>query len=335
MYIVTGGAGFIGSVLVWKLNRMGIGDVWIVDSLRRGDKWRNLAGLAFAELIQPGEFLETIRREGGLPAGAEALVHLGACSSTVEADADYLLENNFRYSRTVAEAALARGTRLIVASSAAVYGGGERGYGDGAGNLGSLRPLNMYGYSKLLFDRWAVASGSERRLASLRFFNVYGPNEYHKGDMASMVFRSYRGVAGGGPMTLFRSHRPDFADGEQKRDFVYVKDVVEVIWWLLENPGANGIMNVGSGEEETWNQLGRALFAAVGREPDLRYADMPANIRDRYQYRTRADIRRLRAAGCPVNFRPLAEGVRDYVANHLSRSNPWVDNDPARSEGPT
>jgi ADP-L-glycero-D-manno-heptose 6-epimerase len=178
-----------------------------------------------------------------------------------------------------------------------------------------------------MFDRWAFRSGALDRLASLRFFNVYGPNEYHKGGMASLIFRSHPGVASGGEMRLFRSHRSDFADGEQRRDFVYVKDVVEVMWWLLENPGVNGILNVGSGRDETWNSLAEALFAAVGRTPDIRYVDMPEEIRGKYQYLTRADIGRLRSAGCRVAFRSLAEGVRDYVENHLSRSCPHLESD--------
>ncbi|MDR1518677.1 MAG: ADP-glyceromanno-heptose 6-epimerase [Planctomycetota bacterium] len=327
MYIVTGGAGFIGSAMVWKLNRMGVDDIWIVDRLRQGEKWKNIQGLRFREIIPPDQFAENVRRGGGLPGDAEALIHLGACSSTTETDADYLLDNNFRYARDLAEAALARDVRLVHASSAAVYGGGELGYEDGSGNLPRLRPLNMYGLSKLMFDRWAAAGGALGRLTSLRFFNVYGPNEYHKGEMASLICRSYRQVAAGGPMTLFKSHRPDCADGEQKRDFVYVKDVVDVIWWLLENPGAVGILNVGSGAEETWNQLALALFAAVGRAPDIRYADMPENLRGKYQYHTRADIGRLRAAGYRGAFRPLAEGARDYVARHLAQPNPHIDND--------
>ncbi|MDR2391337.1 MAG: ADP-glyceromanno-heptose 6-epimerase [Planctomycetota bacterium] len=325
MYIVTGGAGFIGSAMVWKLNRMGVDDIWIVDTLRKGEKWKNIQGLVFNEMLTPERFLESLDRDG-FPEGAEALVHLGACSSTIETDADYLLANNFLYSRKLAETALAAGVRAIVASSAAVYGGGEFGYDDDPKNLFRLRPLNMYGHSKLMFDRWADRSGASSRLASLRFFNVYGPNEYHKKDMASMIFRSYGRVAAGGTMTLFRSHRPDYADGEQKRDFVYVKDVVDVMWWLLDTPGANGIFNVGSGREETWNRLAEALFATVGRQPDIRYADMPPNIRDKYQYQTLAEIGRLRSAGYRKAFRPLADGVRDYVERHLSRTNPYIGN---------
>ncbi len=326
MHIVTGGAGFIGSVMVWKLNRMGVDDIWIVDSLGSGQKWRNLRGLRFMEIIEPGEFITEVARERDLPDDAEAVIHLGACSSTTETDADYLLKNNFQFSRILTDAALNAEVRLLVASSAAVYGAGECGYEDGTENLGRLRPLNMYGHSKLMFDRWAADSGALERLASLRFFNVYGPNEYHKGDMASMVAKSFRQVAETGRLRLFKSHRPDFADGEQLRDFVYVKDVVDAMWWLLENPGVNGILNVGTGIEETWNQLAAAVFRAVEKEPDIEYVDMPDAIRGQYQYRTKADVRRLRAAGYRARFRPVAEGVHDYVANHLMQANPHIDN---------
>ncbi len=326
MYIVTGGAGFIGSVMVWKLNRMGIDDIWIVDTLGSDQRWRNIRGLKFSEIVEPGEFVAGIERDHSLPEDAEAVIHLGACSSTTETDADYLLRDNFRFSRTLADAALNDDVRLLVASSAAVYGAGECGYEDGTDNLYRLRPLNMYGHSKLMFDRWASDSGALENLASLRFFNVYGPNEYHKGEMASMVAKSYRQLGETGRIRLFRSHRPEFGDGEQLRDFIYVKDAADVMWWLLENPGVNGILNVGTGVEETWNRLAAALFAAVGRKPDIEYVDMPEAIRGQYQYRTRADIRRLRDAGYRGEIRPVAEGVRDYVVNHLMRPNPYIDN---------
>ncbi len=327
MHIVTGGAGFIGSAMVWKLNQMGVDDVWIVDRLETGEKWKNLSGLKFSELLTPDVFLHSIHEhDDSLPREAESVINMGACSSTTERDADYLVENNFHFSKTVAEAALAGGVRLIHASSAATYGGGELGYGDGAENLFDLRPLNMYGYSKLLFDQWAGRTGALARLASVRFFNVYGPNEYHKGDMASMVFKSFHQVREKGVLRLFRSHRPDYGDGEQMRDFVYVKDVVDALWWLAQTPGANGILNVGTGEETTWNQLAAALFAAMGKKPDIDYIDMPESLRNQYQYRTRADISRLRAAGYAGTFRPVAEGVRDYVANHLAQANPYINN---------
>ncbi len=327
MHIVTGGAGFIGSAMVWKLNRMGVDDVWIVDRLESGGKWKNLVGLRFTELMTPEQFLHSLHEnESTLPEDTESVINMGACSSTTERDADYLAENNFQFSKTVAEAALAGNVRLVHASSAATYGGGELGYADSEDTLFALRPLNMYGYSKLLFDQWASRTGALERLASVRFFNVYGPNEYHKGDMASMVCKSFHTVRAEGRLSLFKSHRAGYGDGGQMRDFVYVKDVVDALWWLVNTPKANGIFNVGTGEEATWNQLAAALFSAMGKTPDIAYIDMPESIRNQYQYHTKADITRLRNAGYAGTFRPVAEGVRDYVVNHLAQDNPYINN---------
>ncbi|MDR3210451.1 MAG: ADP-glyceromanno-heptose 6-epimerase [Planctomycetota bacterium] len=326
MYIVTGGAGFIGSAMVWKLNREGISDICIVDRLRKGPKWRNLPGLSFTDIVSPEEFLDRLDRSKGLPPTTQAVIHLGACSSTTEADADYLLQNNFQFSRELAEAALARKTRFLVASSAAVYGAGEQGYADHPDNFPRLRPLNMYGYSKLLFDSWAKQSGILDRLASLRFFNVYGPNEYHKGDMASMVFKAYGQIRKTGRIRLFKSYRDDFADGEQKRDFVYVKDVVEVMWWLLNHPEANGVFNIGSGVAESWNELAAAVFSAIEAPPSIEYVEMPASVRHQYQYLTQADMTALRQAGYQGEFRRLHDGVSDYINLHLDRSDPYINN---------
>ncbi len=326
MHIVTGGAGFIGSAMVWKLNRMGVDNVLIVDELGSDGKWKNLQGLRYLDIISPEDLLEIIVERGSLPSGTRAVIHMGACSSTTETNADYLVNNNFKYSRTLADKALAAEVRLLAASSAATYGGGEFGYDDGVDNLERLRPLNMYGQSKLMFDQWAHRTGALDNLASLRFFNVYGPNEYHKGDMASMVFKSFNRVKEEGKLSLFRSHRPDYADGEQLRDFVYVKDIVDAMWWLLQNPDANGIFNLGTGREESWNTLAGAVFAAAGKKPDIEYIDMPKSIRNQYQYHTRADITRLRVVGYEGTFRPVAEGVRDYVCNHLMKNNPYINN---------
>ena len=326
MYIVTGGAGFIGSAMVWKLNQMGIDDVWIVDTLGSGSKWKNIVGLKFSEILGPEDFLGSILEHDHLPEDTDAIIHMGACSSTTERDADYLLNNNYRFTCTLAETALEQNIRLLVASSGATYGGGEFGYDDGVENLDRLRPLNMYGHSKLMFDQWAARNGALNSLASLRFFNVYGPNEYHKEDMASMVFKSFRKVRDEGRLELFRSHRPEFKDGEQLRDFVYVKDIVDVMWWLLENPGVNGIFNVGTGVEETWLQLAGAVFAALGKPVNIDFIDMPESIRGQYQYRTKADISRLRAAGYKGSFRQVKEGVADYLLNHLMQDNPYINN---------
>lgn len=326
MHIVTGGAGFIGSAMVWKLNSMGVDDVWIVDRLGKDAKWKNLRGLVFSEILTPDEFVESLLEHGHLPEGTEAIVHMGACSSTTELDADYLLDNNFQFTKTLAAIAANQGVRTIVASSAATYGAGEFGYSDDPALLGRLRPLNMYGFSKLLADDWAARNGLLDKFASLRFFNVYGPNEYHKDDMASMVFKAFHTLKNGGKLRLFRSHRPDYRDGEQSRDFVYVKDIVDVMWWLLENPQVNGILNVGAGRDETWNQLAAAVYSAMGLPPDIEFIDMPDAIRNQYQYYTKADMTRLRQAGYKGEFRPVGVGVKDYVVNHLAQTDPYINN---------
>ena len=326
MHIVTGGAGFIGSAMVWKLNQMGQDDVWIVDTLGSGVRWKNLRGLRFSEILSPEDFLASLEEHGHFPDDTDAIIHMGACSATTERDADYLLNNNYRFSRSIAEIAAGQGVRLLVASSAATYGGGEHGYPDDPEIMDRLRPLNMYGHSKLMFDQWAHRNGMLDKLASLRFFNVYGPNEYHKEDMASMVYKSFNRVRDEGKLVLFKSHRPDFRDGEQMRDFVYVKDIVDAMWWLLETPAANGIFNMGTGVEETWNQLAAAVFAAIGKKPDIEYVDMPESIRGQYQYRTKADVSRLREAGYKGEFRLVADGVRDYIVNHLMKDDPYITN---------
>lgn len=326
MHIVTGGAGFIGSVMVWKLNQIGIDDIWIVDRLQKDSKWKNLRGLKFSEIISPDDFLASLLEHGHLPENTEAIVHMGACSSTTEQDAEYLLNNNYRFSQSIAKAALDQDIRLLVASSAATYGDGKYGYDDGEDNLYRLRPLNMYGYSKLLFDQWAARSGALRKLASLRFFNVYGPNEYHKASMASMVFKAFNRVMDEGKLGLFRSHHPNYKDGEQQRDFVYVKDIVDAMWWLLTKPEVNGIFNLGTGVEETWNNLAKVVFAATGKPVNIEYIDMPANIRKQYQYHTKANITRLRDAGYEGTFHPVADGVQDYIVNHLMKDDTYINN---------
>lgn len=326
MHIVTGGAGFIGSVMVWKLNQVGIDDIWIVDRLQKDSKWKNLRGLKFSEIISPDDFLASLLEHGHLPENTEAIVHMGACSSTTEQDAEYLLNNNYRFSQSIAKAALDQDIRLLVASSAATYGDGKYGYDDGEDNLYRLRPLNMYGYSKLLFDQWAARSGALRKLASLRFFNVYGPNEYHKASMASMVFKAFNRVMDEGKLGLFRSHHPNYKDGEQQRDFVYVKDIVDAMWWLLTKPEVNGIFNLGTGVEETWNNLAKVVFAATGKPVNIEYIDMPVNIRKQYQYHTKANITRLRDAGYEGTFHPVADGVQDYIVNHLMKDDTYINN---------
>lgn len=320
--IVTGGAGFIGSAFIWKLNREGIDGILVVDRLGTGDKWKNLVGLRFEDWIHKDAFSRMIV-EDRVPFDADAVVHMGACSSTTERDADYLLENNTRFTRRLCDWALARGARFLYASSAATYGGGEAGFSDRA-DLERLRPLNMYGQSKHLFDLHAHRNGLFDRIAGVKFFNVFGPNEYHKGEMASVVFKAFHQVKETGRMRLFRSHRPDFADGGQVRDFVYVKDCVEVLWWLLCHGEANGLFNLGTGRGRSFNDLASALFCAMGMPVSVDYIPMPEALRGKYQYFTEARMEGLAGAGCPLAFRSLEEAVADYVSLHLEAEVPHL-----------
>jgi ADP-L-glycero-D-manno-heptose 6-epimerase len=323
MYIVTGGAGFIGSAMVWKLNSMGIDDIIIVDNLASTEKWKNLVNLRYADYIHREGFMDMVLH-GDLPWEVDAIVHMGACSSTTERDADFLMENNFRYSRMLCELAMQTGARFVNASSAATYGDGSLGFSDDDALMPRLKPLNMYGYSKQLFDLWARREGVLDSIASLKFFNVYGPNEYHKDDMRSVICKSFHNVNNVGRITLFRSNHPDYADGGQMRDFVYVKDCVDVMWWLLEHREVGGVFNVGTGTSRTWNDLARAVFAAMDREPVIEYMDMPAHLAGKYQNYTQASMDKLRQAGCDVGFRSLEDGVDDYVRGYLATDDPYL-----------
>ncbi|NHZ45220.1 ADP-glyceromanno-heptose 6-epimerase [Nitratidesulfovibrio liaohensis] len=323
MYIVTGGAGFIGSAMVWKLNRMGIDDIIVVDNLATTEKWKNLVNLRYADYIHRDGFMDMVLH-GDLPWEVDAIVHMGACSSTTERDADFLMENNFRYSRMLCTLAMQTGARFVNASSAATYGDGTLGFSDDDALMPRLKPLNMYGYSKQLFDLWARREGLLDSIASLKFFNVYGPNEYHKDDMRSVICKSFHNVNNAGRITLFRSNHPDYADGGQMRDFVYVKDCVEVMWWLLQHPEVGGVFNVGTGTSRTWNDLARAVFASMDREPVIEYMDMPVHLAGKYQNYTQASMDKLRRAGCDVPFRSLEDGVDDYVRGYLATDDPYL-----------
>ncbi len=317
MFIVTGGAGLIGSLVVWKLNREGIDDILVVDHLGNSDKWKNLAPLKFADYQEKDVFRAMLQRGEFAGKKIEGIFHLGACSSTTERDASYLIDNNFRYTTEVASFALEHKIRMIYASSCATYGDGSQGYRDDENTIESLRPLNMYGYSKQLFDLWAKRRGYFDRLIGCKFSNIYGPNEAHKNEMRSVVLRAYEQITATGKMKLFRSYRSDFADGEQKRDFLYVKDAVNMLWFLFNAPKAAGLYNIGSGKAETWNHLVTAAFHALKLPVDIEYIDMPESLRDRYQYYTCAEMGKLYALGfdCPVAT--LDEAVSDYLQNHL------------------
>ena len=316
--LVTGGAGFIGSALVWGLNARGADRVVVCDRLGTDAKWRNLAPLAFEDYLEADDLLP--RLAAGRLGDFDCVLHMGACSATTEPDATYLARNNFEFTKALAEWSLARGARFVYASSAATYGDGAAGMDDrddAPAALQRLRPLNAYGYSKQLFDLWAARRGVLDRLVGAKFFNVFGPNEDHKGDMRSLVHKAYGQVRDTGRVRLFRSHRPDYRDGEQRRDFLYVKDCVAMTLHLAAARRAGGLYNLGSGVASTWLELAGALFAAVGQAPDVEFIDMPAAIRDKYQYFTRADVGKLRDAGYTAPVTPLADAVRDYVAGYL------------------
>src|SRR5579864_3184472 len=315
--IVTGGAGFIGSVLVWELNRRRCSQVVIADYPAHNEKIANLAGLHYTEIIEPAEL--PARLSSGSMGKIDCIFHLGACSSTTETNEKYLRENNYEYSRNLAEWALGAGVRFVYASSAATYGDGSAGMDDSdPRQLECLRPLNLYGQSKQWMDLHAWRAGWLDRIVGLKYFNVFGPNENHKGDMRSLVCKSYAEVFKTGVIRLFKSYRPEYRDGKQRRDFLYVKDAVAMTLHLAANPAANGIFNIGSGVARTWNELARALFAALGREPHIEYIDMPETIRDKYQYFTQADVRKLRATGYDRPVTSLENAVRDYVVNYLA-----------------
>jgi len=314
--LVTGGAGFIGSVLVWELNRRGCSQVAIADFPVQREKCANLAGLRYTEIIEPAELPAQLA--SGSMGKLDCIFHLGACSSTTETNEKYLRENNYEYSRNLAEWALGAGVRFVYASSAATYGDGSAGMDDSdPRQLERLRPLNLYGQSKHWMDVRAWREGWLDRIVGLKYFNVFGPNENHKGDMRSVVCKSYAEVLKTGVIQLFKSYRPEYRDGEQRRDFLYVKDAVAMTLHLAANPAANGIFNIGSGVARTWNDLARAVFAALGREPRIEYIEMPESIRDKYQYFTQADIQKLLATGYDSPITSLEDAVRDYVVNYL------------------
>ena len=314
--LVTGGAGFIGSALVWALNQKGQDRILIVDRLGRSEKWRNLTPLAFHDYLEAEQLVPALER--GLLDDVTTVFHLGACSSTTETDASYLIRNNFELTKALAEWACRRDVRFVYASSAATYGALEGDLSETI-ELSSLRPLNMYGYSKHLFDLHAARRGYLDRIVGLKYFNVFGPNEDHKGDMRSMVHKAYCQIRDSGRVRLFRSDRSEFRDGEQRRDFVYVKDAVAMTLHAAEERTLHGIVNVGSGVTHTWIELADAVFDAVGAPRNLEFVEMPGYLRGKYQYATRAVIDRIRRSGFSGPVTPLAAAVRDYIRGYLMR----------------
>jgi ADP-L-glycero-D-manno-heptose 6-epimerase len=328
LVLVTGGAGFIGSNIVAELCAEGRYGVVVCDRLEEAalGKWRNIAKHPIADFISPEAMYDWLDANA---ADVEAIVHMGAISSTMEPDADLVIHNNFSLSRDLWNWSIEHGARMIWASSAATYGDGEQGFSgkDDYQSLSALRPLNVYGYSKTLFDLYArrdVDRGrAPRQWAGLKFFNVYGPNEAHKRSMMSVAAQIWPKVQAGEEVSLFKSHRPDYADGGQLRDFVYVKDAARVVAWLVDNPAPSGIFNLGSGKARSFADMARAVFTAAGAEPNISYRPMPVEIRDKYQYFTQADMSRLKAIGYDRPFHSLEEGIGDYVSRYLSQPDPY------------
>ncbi|MFZ2322711.1 MAG: ADP-glyceromanno-heptose 6-epimerase [Ignavibacteriaceae bacterium] len=316
MIVVTGGAGFIGSAIVWKLNQLNKNKIIIVDELGKDEKWKNLVGLSYQDFVHKHEFIDQVI-DDVVPYNIEAIIHMGANSSTTEKDADYLMSNNYHYTLELAKYCLEKNIRFIYASSAATYGDGLLGFEDDESKLETLRPLNMYGYSKQLFDLWVKRNDVLDRIVGIKYFNVYGPNEYHKGDMRSVVHKAFEQVRDLGKVRLFKSLNPKYKDGEQMRDFVYVKDAVDMTLYFLDHPDENGIFNVGAGKARTWNDLVKALFNAVGKPVNIEYIDLPNHLVSKYQYFTEANLNKIRSAGYNNPTISLEEGVTDYVKTYL------------------
>ena len=315
MIVVTGGAGCIGSAVVWGLNKRGITDVILVDGVDHPEKAKNIASLDYHALQNKDIFLNYIINSN-VPWSVDAIIHLGGCSSTIETDESFLTKNNYEYTKLLATYAINQDIRFIYASSAATYGNGVEGFSDEV-DLATLSPLNLYGHSKQKFDMWAKEQGVLNRIVGLKYFNVFGPSEYHKREMQSMVRRGYLQVLDSGKIRLFKSYNPKYADGDQERDFLYVKDAVEMTLFFLDNSEVGGIFNAGTGVARTWNELTGAVFKAMDREVDVEYIDMPDAIRDQFQYRTCAKIDKIQNAGYSKPITSLEDATTDYIQNYL------------------
>lgn len=316
MIIVTGGAGFIGSCIVRTLNDKGISDIVIVDNINTTDKWLNMRNKQYIKYVHKSEFLQELPSYKNVT----AIIHMGAQSSTSECNFDYLWKNNYEYTKTLWNYCSEKQIQFIYASSAATYGDGSEGFDDRM-DIDKLQPLNGYGYSKHLFDLWVKhqAIVFPKQHVGLKFFNVYGPNEYFKGSMASMIFHGYKQIKETGKVKLFKSYDPNYEDGEQLRDFVYVKDICDVILWLLNHKNVSGLFNVGTGHGESFRKLAEATFKAMGVIPNIEYIDMPKPLKKKYQYYTQAEMNRLKEAGYDKEFRNLEVGVMEYVTEYLGK----------------
>ena len=317
--LVTGGAGFIGSALIWELNRRGYTDIIVTDFLGSDEKWRNLTPLKFTDYVEAGTFRSTLNSNPTAYGKFSAIFHLGACSATTERNAAYLVDNNFNVTKELASWSLTHGARFIYASSAATYGDGSQGMDDKNPDIESYRPLNMYGYSKQMFDVYAKRNSWLNQIVGLKYFNIFGPNEYHKADMRSVVHKAFQQISTTNRVQLFKSYHPNYKDGEQERDFLYVKDAVKMTLHFADKGlGKSGLYNIGSGEANTWLTLTHAIFAALGKRPQVDFIDMPEILKEKYQYFTQADTSKLKSSGYTESATPLAEAVKDYVQNYLA-----------------
>ncbi len=315
MIIVTGGAGFIGSALIAALNKRGTTDILVVDELDKAQS-KNLVNLSFTDFAEKKDFLTKVDSRK-INSRIEAVFHMGACSDTTEADAIYLRRNNYGYSKHLAQWTAEAGIRFIYASSAATYGDGSDGFSDDQEKIDNLKPLNLYARSKQQFDLWAKLEGLLNNIVGLKYFNVFGPNEYHKGDMRSFCLKAYEQINETGKVRLFKSYNPEFADGRQMRDFIYIKDAVDMTLFFLAHPKVGGLFNIGTGKARTWDDLVSAVFDAMGKTVNIEYIDMPEPIHNQYQYFTQADMTKLRKSGYKKQTKPLEDAIKDYVQNYL------------------
>ena len=324
MIVVTGGAGFIGSAIVWGLNKRGHSKILIVDVFDKCKKSGNLTHLTFEASIDRKEFIDELE-EGKFNNAIEGVIHMGAESSTTIYDVDYLMRNNYEYTKRLATWCIKNNKRLVYASSAATYGDGRNGFCDEHSHLEKLKPLNPYANSKNLFDLWAYKQGLLENIAGLKFFNCFGPNEYHKGNMRSVALKAFEQIKLTRKMLLFKSCNPQYKDGYQMRDFLYIKDAVDMTLFIFENKKANGIFNIGTGKAESFYDLVKAVFEAMGKEINIEYIDMPASIKDKYQYFTQADITKLKKIGYAKKTHTLKEAVSDYVKGYLLRDTAYLE----------
>lgn len=327
MHVITGGMGFIGSGVVWEMNNHGIDNILIVDSKSANSSWKNLVNLRFADIMDKNTFIRKIE-ENKFENSIEGIIHMGACTDTTESNVDYLLENNFQYTKNLAVWAINKGCRFVYASSAATYGNSPD-FSDDEEKLSFLKPLNIYGYSKHLFDIWAYRNNLLKQIAGIKFFNVFGPNEYHKGEMRSVIHKKFCEIMETGKARLFKSYNQQYKNGEQKRDFIYIKDSVKMVLFIYNSRLINGIFNVGTGKSRSFNEVVKTIFRILGKPENIEYIDMPENIKNAYQYFTQADITKIRNAGYKEKFFSLEESIKDYIKNYLLQQDIYLKNSTA------